>query len=199
MAVLWRLHSKDKYSQFSSEWSEQSTCPLQNFSTGWHESWSRHGLLPTGQPWSKLQWVAFIRMWSWLHLHVRPPEVARQKCWQLPLFSVHWLEPVERSGLSISWSSWCSNLAPDDREPSRWVTPSYIKTNKKLPFYAWGILMCGSYIPDWLDLLNAFMLTTCVPTSNHNLLCCCSSLYQSLVLSVRKSKHHEKFTGKNKI
>ncbi len=43
-----------------------------------------------------------------------------------------------------------------------------------------------SYIPVWLDLLNAFKLTTSVPTSNHNLFCCCSSLYQSLALSERK-------------
>lgn len=53
------------------------------------------------------------------------------------------------------------------------------------PERLWLVICC---VPDWLDLLNAFKLTTSVPTSNHSLLCCCSSLYHSLVLSEGKGK-----------
>lgn len=38
------------------------------------------------------------------------------------------------------------------------------------------------FLPAWLDLLKDFMVTTCVPTSNHIFFCCCS-LYQTLVAS----------------
>lgn len=84
--------------QFSSEWSSQSTCPLQNFSGGWHESWSRQGLLPAKQLSSGPQWVTFTRTWSWSHLHVRLPGAARHKCWQPPLFSEHRLDPAGEAG-----------------------------------------------------------------------------------------------------
>lgn len=59
------------------------------------------------------------------------------------------------------------------------------------------VLLWFSCVPVWLDLLNAFKLTTSVPTSNHNLFCCCSSLYHSLVLSERGGKEHEKSTENN--
>lgn len=147
------------HSQFSSEWSGQSTWPLQNLLLGRQSSPSRQSLLPVGQCLARVQWVAFRATWSWAHLQVAAPGTAKHRCWQFPLFTLHWLVPARGTH-----TGYCT-----------------LKNFQKMHIY------CICHIPVWLDLLYAFKSTTAVLTSNHICFCCRSSRYHSLVLSRQKT------------